>query len=116
MTLAAGEVEVEEYPKSNDAHDSRGHALVVRTRGKPGHRRLTVGSGTATIRISRMHISTPARRRAITVYEPDPPALCASVAESNAVLPLLTGLVQLGFPGSPVRAPGGERGRVVVHG
>jgi hypothetical protein len=61
-------------------------------RDRPGHRRLTVGSGTATIRVSRMHISTRARRRAITVYEPDPPALCASVAGSSAVLPLLTGL------------------------
>ena len=59
MILAALEVEVEEYRQQHrDARDSRGHALVVRN-GPARPRRLTVGSGTVTIR-------APPRRRGST--------------------------------------------------
>ena len=55
MILAALEVEVEEYRQQHrDARDSRGHALVVRN-GPARPRRLTVGSGTVTIRAPRVH-------------------------------------------------------------
>ena len=55
MILAALKVEEEEYRQHHcDARDSRGHALVVRN-GQARPRRLTVGSGTVTIRVPRVH-------------------------------------------------------------
>ncbi|CAI4032123.1 hypothetical protein DNFV4_02548 [Nitrospira tepida] len=53
MILAALEVEAEEYrQRHRDARDPRGHALVVHN-GQARPRRLTVGTGTITIRAPR---------------------------------------------------------------
>jgi len=55
MILAALEVEVEEYrQRHQDARDARGHALVVRN-GQARPRRLTIGSGTVTLRAPRIN-------------------------------------------------------------
>jgi putative transposase len=55
MILAALEIEVEEYQRQHrDARDRRGYALVVRN-GQARPRRLTVGTGTITLRAPRVN-------------------------------------------------------------
>lgn len=89
MIVAAVEVEVEEYRQQHrDARDSRGHALVVRN-GQARPRRLTVGSGTVTIRAPRVNDrrSVGGVRQTFT-SQILPPYLRRS-PQVSAVLPLL---------------------------
>ena len=89
MILAALEVEVEEYRQQHrDARDSRGHALVVRN-GPARPRRLTVGSGTVTIRAPRVHdqrVVDGVRQKFTSQILPPPVRRSPTV---SAVLPLL---------------------------
>ena len=116
MILAALEVEVEEYrQRYRDARDRRGHALVVRNGpGRP--RRLTVGSGTVTIRAPRVND----RRRVDGVRQPFtsqllPPYMRRS-PKGSAVLPVLLGEEAVGCPRPPSPASLRRGGRSMTSG
>lgn len=116
MILAALEVEAEEYrQRHRDARDPRGHALVFRN-GQARPRRLTVGTGTITIRAPRVN----ERRRVDEVRHKFisrilPPYLRRS-PQVSAVPPALSSWpVHRGFPRGPTGAAGGRRGGALAR-
>jgi len=117
MILAALEVEVEEYRRQHrDARDSRGYALVVRN-GQARPRRLTVRTGTITLRAPRVND----RRRVDGVRQRFtsqilPPYLRRS-PQVSAVLPLLYlhGLSTGDFREGAASAARRRRGGALAH-